>query len=65
MGQRKAVQVADLTDNKEVLLGDKRFLDRQEMTTDKKDYEQLIAAKKKETDELTASIVMKSKEFVS
>ena len=57
--------VTDLTDNKEVLLGDKRFLDRQEMTTDRKDYEELIAAKSKETDELTASIEMKSKEFVS
>ena len=59
------MQFADLTDNKEVLLGDKRFLDRQEMTTDRKHYEELIAAKKKETDELTASIEMKSKEFVS
>ena len=47
------MRVTDLTDNKEVLLGDKGFLDRQEMTTAIKDYEELIAAKKKETDELT------------
>ena len=59
MGWRKAVRVTDLTDNKEVLLGDKGFLDQQEMTTDIKDYDELIAAKKKEIDELIASIEMK------
>ena len=53
------MRVTDLTDNKEALLGDKGFLDRQEMTTAIKDYEELIAAKKKEIDELTASIEMK------
>ena len=57
MGWRKAVRVTDLTDNKEALLGDKGFLDRQEMTTAIKDYEELIAAKKKELDD--ASIVTK------
>ena len=40
------MRVTDLTDNKEALLGDKGFLDRQEMTTAIKDYEELIAAKK-------------------
>ena len=53
------MRVTDLTDNKEALLGDKGFLDRQEMTTAIKDYEELNAAKKKEIDELTASIEMK------
>ena len=38
----------DLTDNKEALLDDTEFMDWQEMTTARKENEELIAAKKKE-----------------
>ena len=60
MDWRKATQVTDITDNKDVLLGDKGFLHQQEMTTDVKDCEELIAAKKKAIDELTEMEMQKN-----